>query len=141
MVPGSTETVARHASPEKRLCCRRRGARSRSCRAEPQRRRGTMADRWLDHTVTEDEAGRTVQEVLTGPMQVSRRMIQKLTRAKGILLNRRAPFLGRKVKAGDVVSARVQREEEPALAPVEMPLAIVHEDDDVLVLDKPPYVL
>ena len=50
-------------------------------------------------------------------------MIQKLTRAQGILLNRRAPFLGRKVKAGDVLSARVQRDEEPGLMPVEMPLS------------------
>jgi RluA family pseudouridine synthase len=100
-----------------------------------------MTGQWLDHTVTQEEAGRTVQEVLTGPMQVSRRMIQKLTRAQGILLNRRAPFLGRKVKAGDVLSARVQHDEEPGLVPVQMPLAIVHEDDDVLVLDKPPFIL
>jgi 23S rRNA pseudouridine1911/1915/1917 synthase len=100
-----------------------------------------MTQKWLEHTVAEDEAGRTVQEVLTGPMQVSRRMIQKLTRAQGILLNRRAPFLGRKVKAGDVLSARVQRDEEPGLMPVEMPLSIVYEDDDVLVLNKPPFIL
>jgi RluA family pseudouridine synthase len=100
-----------------------------------------MTGQWLDHTVTAEEAGRTVQEVLTGPMQVSRRMIQKLTRAQGILLNRRAPFLGRKVKAGDVLSARVQRDEEPGLMPVEMPLSIVYEDEDVLVLDKPPFIL
>ena len=100
-----------------------------------------MTGRWLDHTVTEDEAGCTVQDVLTGPMQVSRRMIQKLTRAQGILLNRHAPFLGRKVKTGDVVSARIQRDEEPGLEPVDMPLSIVHEDDDVLVLDKPPFML
>jgi 23S rRNA pseudouridine1911/1915/1917 synthase len=100
-----------------------------------------MADRWLEHTVGEDEAGRTVQEVLTGPMQVSRRMIQRLTRAKGILLNRRGAFLGRKVKAGDVVAARVGVEEAAGLAPVPMPLSIVHEDGDVLVLDKPPFVL
>ncbi|HEX8904700.1 MAG TPA: RluA family pseudouridine synthase, partial [Longimicrobiaceae bacterium] len=100
-----------------------------------------MAERWLEHRVSADEAGRTVQEVLTGPMQVSRRMIQKLTRARGILLNRRAAYLGRKVKAGDVVAARVGFEEEAGLAPVAMPLAIVHEDDDVLLLDKPPFLL
>jgi RluA family pseudouridine synthase len=100
-----------------------------------------MAERWLEHTVAADEAGRTVQEVLTGPMQVSRRMIQKLTRAKGILLNRRGAFLGRKVKAGDVVAARVGVEEEAGLVPVPMPLSIVHEDGDVLVLDKPPFIL
>lgn len=100
-----------------------------------------MAGEWIDHTVTESEAGRTVQEVLTGTMMVSRRMIQKLTRARGVTLNRRPAFLGRKVKAGDVVSARVRFDEEPALEPVEMPLAIVHEDDAVLVIDKPPFVL
>jgi 23S rRNA pseudouridine1911/1915/1917 synthase len=102
---------------------------------------GTMGDRWLEHTVTGEEAGRAVQAVLTGPMQVSRRMIQKLTRAKGILLNRRGTFLGRKVKAGDVVAARVGVEEAGGLAPVPMALGIVHEDEDVLVLDKPPFVL
>lgn len=100
-----------------------------------------MSERWLEHTVTAEEAGRTVQEVLTGPMQVSRRMIQRLTRAKGILLNRRGAFLGRKVKAGDVVSARVGVDESAGLAPVEMPLAIVHEDGEVLVVDKPPFLL
>lgn len=97
--------------------------------------------RWMEHTVAEDEAGRTVQEVLTGVMGVSRRMIQKLTRARGITLNRRPAFLGRKVKAGDLVSARIAFQEEAGLAPVEMALAIVHEDDDVLVIDKPPFVL
>ncbi|MFL5537391.1 MAG: RluA family pseudouridine synthase [Longimicrobiaceae bacterium] len=100
-----------------------------------------MSERWLEHTVTAEEAGRTVQEVLTGPMQVSRRMIQRLTRAKGILLNRRAAFLGRKVKAGDVVAARVGVDEAAGLAPVEMPLSVVHEDGEVLVIDKPPFLL
>lgn len=100
-----------------------------------------MADRWLEHTVAADEAGRTVQELLTGPMQVSRRMIQKLTRAKGILLNRRPAFLGRKVRAGDVISARVGVDEHAGLASVAMPLAIVHEDGEVLVIDKPPFIL
>lgn len=100
-----------------------------------------MSDRWLEHTVTAEEAGRTVQEVLTGPMQVSRRMIQRLTRAKGILLNRRGAFLGRKVKAGDVVAARVGVDEEAGLPPVAMALSIVHEDGEVLVIDKPPFLL
>jgi RluA family pseudouridine synthase len=121
----------------------RSAARRQSTASAANHRRadGTMSETWLEHTVAEDEAGRTVQEVLTGPMRVSRRMIQKLTRAHGILLNRRAAFLGRKVKAGDVVAARVGFEEEPGLTPVDMPLSIVHEDDDVLVIDKPPFVL
>src|SRR4051812_6261910 len=99
---------------------------TRDCLRHTSIGRGTMTQQWLEHTVAEEEAGRTVQEVLTGPMQVSRRMIQKLTRARGILLNRRAAYLGRKVKAGDVVAARVQFDEEAGLAPVAMPLSVVH---------------
>ncbi len=97
--------------------------------------------RWTEHTVSPDEAGRTVEEILTGPMRVSRRMIQRLTRSRGIHLNRRAAFLARKVKAGDVVAARVAPEEEAGLEPVPMDLAVVHEDAEVLVLDKPPFLL
>jgi 23S rRNA pseudouridine1911/1915/1917 synthase len=97
--------------------------------------------RWTEHTVAEDEAGRTVQEILTGPMRISGRMIQRLTRARGILLNRRPGFLARKVRAGDVVAARIALDEEPGLPPVEMPLRIVHEDRELLLLDKPPHLL
>lgn len=99
------------------------------------------AQRWAEHTVTGEEAGRTVEEILTGPLQLSRRMIQRLTRSRGIRLNRRAAFLARKVRAGDVVSARVAVPEEPGLEPVPMELEVVHEDGEVLVVDKPPFLL
>lgn len=97
--------------------------------------------RWVNHTVAPDEAGRTVQQVLTGSMGVSRRMIQRLTRAKGLQLNRRPAWLAAKVRAGDVVSARLQEGPSGALEPVEMELRVVHEDADLLVVDKPPGLL
>jgi RluA family pseudouridine synthase len=103
--------------------------------------RGAGPRRWSEHTVRGDEAGRTVQEILTGTMGISRRMIQRLTRGKGILVNRRPGFLARPVKAGDVVAARLAQEEDPGLEPVAMELHVVHEDRDVLVLDKPPHLL
>ena len=99
------------------------------------------APRWTRHTVTDDEAGRTLQEILTGSLGVSRRMIQRLTRAAGIRLNGRAAYLKRAVRAGDVVAARLTYEEEPALDPVAMPLVIRYEDGDVLVVDKPAGLL
>lgn len=97
--------------------------------------------RWVDHTVTPEEAGSTVEEVLTGSLHVSGRMIQRLTRSKGVQLNRRAAFLGRRVKAGDVVSARLAQAEDPGLEPVPMELAVAYEDAEVLVVDKPPFLL
>ncbi|MDB4950558.1 MAG: hypothetical protein JWM27_3207 [Gemmatimonadetes bacterium] len=97
-------------------------------------------ERWTEHAVTAEQAGATVQEVLTGPLGVSRRMIQRLTRSDGIRLNRRTAYLGKKVREGDVVSVRMSANEDAGLEPEEMPLSIVHEDADVLVLDKPPHV-
>ncbi|HYR11027.1 MAG TPA: RluA family pseudouridine synthase [Longimicrobium sp.] len=96
---------------------------------------------WVNHTVTPDQAGRTVQEILTGPMSVSRRMIQRLTRAKGLQHNRRAAWLNAKVRAGDVVSARLHPAESAGLAPVPMDLRVVYEDAEVLAVDKPPFLL
>ena len=99
---------------------------------------------WLQHTVTLDEAGRTVREIATGSLGVSGRMIQRLTRSRGISLNRKPAQLSRKVREGDVVAVRIAERPDDrgsALEPVEMDLAIVHEDDDLLVLDKPPFLL
>ena len=107
------------------------------------RERGDAAGepRWREHVVSETEAGSTVQQVLTGTMGVSRRMLQRLTRAKGLRHNRRPAWLAARVRAGDVVAARLGAEAGPGLAQVEMPLAVVHEDADVLVVDKPPFLL
>jgi 23S rRNA pseudouridine1911/1915/1917 synthase len=102
---------------------------------------GPAPRRWTEHTVAAEEAGRTVEEILTDSMSISRRMIQRLTRAKGILLNRRPAFLKKQVRAGDVVGARTAADEEPGLEPVAMELDIVYEDRDVLLLDKPPSML
>jgi len=98
-------------------------------------------DRWLHHIVTDEEAGRSVQEILTGSMAVSRRMLQRLTRSQGIRLNGRAPRLSGKVKAGNRLSVRVAAPEEPGLTPVKMDLRIVFEDADLIVVDKPPSLI
>ncbi len=97
--------------------------------------------RWIRHTADAAEVGRTVEQILTGSLGVSRRMIQRLTRSRGIRLNGRAAFLGREVREGDVIAVRVAQREETALEAVPMALSIVHEDADSLAIDKPPFLL
>jgi RluA family pseudouridine synthase len=104
-------------------------------------RGGSQPGRWAKHEVTEEEAGRTVQEILTGPLRVSRRMIQRLTRSDGIRLNRHTTHLQRKVRAGEVVAARVASAEEAGLEPVEMPLDVVYEDAELIAVNKAPFLL
>ncbi len=76
-------------------------------------------------------------------MGISRRMIQRLTRSRGIQLNRRPAYLQRRVRPGDIVAARVGDlpRAEGGLPPVEMDLSILYEDSEVLALDKPAGLL
>lgn len=94
-------------------------------------------DKWMEYIVKAEEAGRKVDSILKGSMGVSRRLIQKLTRNKGFLLNGKPTFLSRTVQAGDKIKIRVFFEEEGKLIPIEMPLNILYEDEDVLVVNKP----
>jgi 23S rRNA pseudouridine1911/1915/1917 synthase len=107
----------------------------------PRQSRPGKPARWIAHTVAAEEAGKTVEQILVESMRISRRMIQRLTRAKGVQLNRRPAYLSRPVRVGDVVTARVEWAEESGLRPVPMELAIAYEDADLMVLDKPPFLL
>ncbi|MFD2171773.1 RluA family pseudouridine synthase [Tumebacillus lipolyticus] len=101
-----------------------------------------MSERtWTTHTVTAAEAGQTVEEILIGTLSISRRMIQKLTRSKGVQLNRKPAYLARQVKEGDVVRAALSFQEEATLSAVEMPLDVLYEDQQVIVVNKPPFLL
>jgi 23S rRNA pseudouridine1911/1915/1917 synthase len=102
---------------------------------------GSPQGGWRAHVVAPAEAGLTVAEVLRGPLGLSGRMLQRLTRGRGVRVNGRPGHLRRKVRAGDRVEARADAPATASLAPVEMPLAVVHEDAQLLVLDKPPGLL
>lgn len=94
--------------------------------------------RWLEFVVKEDDAGKNVQEILTGPMGVSRRMIQKLTRRRAIIINNKPAFLKRTVKSGDIIKVQIRFAEEESLSAESMLLNIIYEDEDLLILNKPP---
>jgi 23S rRNA pseudouridine1911/1915/1917 synthase len=92
---------------------------------------------WLEHTVTDREAGSSLESVLLGSLNLSRRSLQKLTRSKGIRLNRKPTFLARVVKTGDVITVRSEASANNLVATA-MDLAICYEDSDLIVLNKPP---
>lgn len=97
---------------------------------------------WLEYVVTDDDAGMSVEQIVRQKLNVSGRMLQRLTRSKGILLNRKTPFLKREVKAGDKVSVRVaENKPDASIATTEiivsLPVDILYEDDHLLIANKP----
>jgi len=68
---------------------------------------------------------------------MSRSAVQKLLEEGHILLNGKPGKKNDKLSPGDRVEVAVPKPKEVDIAPKEMPLDIVYEDDDVLVLNKP----
>jgi RluA family pseudouridine synthase len=97
---------------------------------------------WLEYVVSAEDAGMTVERVIREKMAVSGRMLQRLTRSKGIQLNRKPPYLQRQVKAGDRIRVRIA--DKPADVSVEAAGKrtgfvpdILFEDDLYLIVNKP----
>ena len=68
---------------------------------------------------------------------VSRSLVQRLIREGRVTVGGRPGRAGQRLERGDCVLVRMPPEEPEALRPEPIPLTIVYEDDDLLVVDKP----
>ena len=95
-------------------------------------------ERKLDLTVPETGAGARLDRWLAkARIGLSRNRLQKLIDDGRVLVNGRAAKVSLKLKEGDVVAVDVPARRATRLAPENAPLTIVHEDDSVIVVDKP----
>lgn len=88
------------------------------------------------YTVAAEHEGLTVETYLKQVVKCSGRRIQKLTRAKGILLKGQKVFLQKKVKAGDILEVLVIRDLAYGVRPEEGEIKVLYEDEQLIVLDK-----
>jgi 23S rRNA pseudouridine1911/1915/1917 synthase len=93
----------------------------------------------MEFLVPSEKAGARLDHYLSGELPgLSRSRIQALIKAGHALLNGHPAKTGAKIKTGD----RVDFNEPPAVPdtnlPEEIPLSILFEDDDLVVVNKPP---
>ncbi|MCX7780110.1 MAG: RluA family pseudouridine synthase [Negativicutes bacterium] len=93
------------------------------------------------YKVTTEHAGLTVETYLKQIAQISGRKLQKLTRLKGILLNNKPVYLQKKLKVGDMLRVMVLTDAGSGISPEQGAIEILYEDDNLLVVNKPPYQL
>lgn len=89
------------------------------------------------HIVRAAPQGATVWGVLAVQLGVSRTLIRRLKANDGLYLNGRPAHTHQAVRAGDELCLRFQNAESEKVDPEPVPLDILYEDDDVLVLNKP----
>lgn len=95
--------------------------------------------RTLVYTAKDADAGRRVQSVLEGELQVSSSLISRLkSRPQGILVNGAKVYTTYRLAPGDILTVAVG-DEAPrrSLVPYKMELDIVYEDEDFLIINKP----
>ena len=96
-------------------------------------------------TVSEKMDGMLIRDILEKEIKFSGAIITFLkTRDRGIVLNGERVTVRKTVKAGDLLELDYTDDrtmaEKSDIEPVELPLDILYEDDDLIVLNKPPFM-
>ncbi|WP_019123477.1 RluA family pseudouridine synthase [Brevibacillus massiliensis] len=91
----------------------------------------------LQFEVTEADEGKTIRDVLQTAYGVSRRLLTRAKYGGSVCLNGAPAYVTERLKKGDQVTLVLPAEEAESLVPQPMPLAIRHEDEDLLILAKP----
>ena len=88
--------------------------------------------------ITEDQRGMRLDLLLTEMYpEHTRSYLQKQVKGGTVLLNGKTAKAGASLKPGDVVDAEFSEPEEPEVLPEPIPLNVVYEDADVILVDKP----
>lgn len=97
-----------------------------------------MNNNILNYTIQEND--KTVKDILTENLFFSKRLSKRLELSDKIYLNYKVTRLNKSVFIGDVLSLEFD-EDEDAYEAINIPINIVYEDDDLLIVNKPPNIV
>lgn len=89
-------------------------------------------------TVGETDQGSRLDQFLAGHTEFSRARLVRWLKAGHVLVNDRSRAASYRVRSGDRVSLAVPRPEPSGLEPEALPLDILYEDNDLIMVNKPP---
>jgi len=91
-----------------------------------------------EFVVAPEEAGVRIDRYLSDQCQdISRSYLQKLLKEQSVLVEEKPVKSNYKVNAGDRISLTLPELREPEILPEEIPLDIVYEDKDIILINKP----
>lgn len=87
--------------------------------------------------IVKDSNNERIDKYLSNNTEYSRSLISKMLTNNYILVNNKQIKNSYKVKDNDLITIDDSYQEEPDIVPIKMPLNIVYEDNDIMVIDKP----
>ena len=91
--------------------------------------------------IEKNNDGIVIRQFLKEEMGLSTRLIRSASIEKRILVNDEPVRMRKVLKAGDIVEIELNRDEKQNITPENIPLDIIYEDDDILVVNKPPFMV
>ncbi|KXG73585.1 RluA family pseudouridine synthase [Thermotalea metallivorans] len=91
----------------------------------------------LEFVVDDRYEGKELKEILYGEMRLSSRLVRRLKRNQGILVNGNRITFHARLRKGDKVEV-VMADEANQFEPENIPIAVVYEDIDLLIVNKQP---
>lgn len=96
---------------------------------------------FLEFRLTGEDEGRPVGNILRCKYGFSRGMLRKLKRWQGVSLNGKVIRLKDTGRKNDIVRVVLREREESWITPQDLPLKVLYEDEDLLIVDKEPGML
>ena len=95
-------------------------------------------ERKISYTITNEFHNKTIEQFLKAQEYPHQAIVQLKKTQEGILRNGIWAYVNERLCEGDILTLHlVEEETESSIQPVYVPLDIVYEDDDLLVLNKP----
>ena len=91
----------------------------------------------MEKIVVDEENLRLDAYIAKKEEKLSRTMIQKLIEDGDVLVNGNTRKISYKVQAGDIIELNIPEPKETGIKAQEIPLDIVYEDNDIIVVNKP----
>lgn len=101
----------------------------------------TAPENTLSYHVPEAYHGRPAADLLERELGLSTRLIRRLKRSEGLLINGKPAKVKALVKTGDEIRIVMDRDKTQNIAPEPIPVPVVYEDDDLLIVDKQPGIV
>ena len=82
-------------------------------------------------------SGKTVKEVLFGSLNLSARLVTRLKQTGGIIVNGENVTVRKELHSGDILIIAAADSCSANIEPSDIPLDIIYEDEDILLVNKP----
>lgn len=92
----------------------------------------------LTYHVADCDDELTLNDIVRARLHLSRTLVVKLKQQHKILVNGAPEYTNFRVSPGDLVTVDLDLSEDNEVIPAALPIEVVYEDEDILVVNKPP---